>query len=211
MVSTIKMDPHIYVVGDAENCHLGTGYFAVGDAQRWRLCIINKHTGSVAREFEVSGPGGACPAVVVWTGKHYYLGSIGSRGEYRVYNTNGSFVKNWWASGWPSDMETTGAATFANRVLKKDGSYLVASQRDRAGTSCVINMANGSLVTTWYEPRLELKSATFGRSSRPAAYGDVYWVIQRNYLEYLAMEVDLGGDHPAVAPSSIGKIKAVYH
>jgi hypothetical protein len=210
LVSTIKMANVFYVVGDAEACHLGSGYFAVGDRQRWRVNFINKFNGAVVKTLEISGPGGADAGIVVYNGWRYYIGSRGSMGEYRVYTPAGSFVRNWWASGWPATMDGTGGATFADCALGRDGKYLVASKAWGTGASCIINMNDGSLVRMWSDAPLRITGAAYGKSSRPAIYGYEYWVIHEELNVYTAREVDLAAGHPAVVPASIGRIKAVY-
>lgn len=210
LVSTVKLPNVFYVPGDAEACHLGSGYFAVGDRQRWRVNFINKFSGTVVRTLEVSGPGGSDPGVVVYNGWRYFIGSRGGMGEYRVYTAAGSFVRNWWASGWPTSMDGTGGATFADRALGRDGKYLVASIPWGTGVSCIIDMTNGSLVRMWSDAPLRITGAAYGKSSQPAVYGYVYWVIHEERDIYTAREVDLEASRPAVVPASIGKVKAIY-
>jgi hypothetical protein len=107
-------------------------------------------------------------------------------------------------------MDTTGGATYADCVLGVEGNYLVASTGWAPAASCIIDMDDGSLVRMWTDASPQIHSATYGKSTWPAVYGDTYWVIHTIWNGYVAWEVDLGGAHPGVEPASIGRIKAVY-
>ena len=44
----------------------------------------------------------------------------------------------------------------------------------------------------------------------PASWGITYWCNVRLGLEYYAYQFDIGGTEPAVAPASLGRVKALF-
>jgi hypothetical protein len=205
-VSEIRL-PDGYTYGDLEACHLGTGYLTA--ASSYGFCFIAKSTGSFVSYVHAPGPGGEGSDAVAWNGQHYYISSRNARGEFRRYTPTGSFAGAWLAPGWPGNMTMTGGIAFAHRARGRAGDYLVCSGGGNYQPTAVLNLANGSLVGTFGNPQAIYVGASYGDSSQPATYGAAYWVCYG--LGAGVSEIDIGATGGnAVAPASIGRIKAVY-
>jgi hypothetical protein len=208
MTRTIR--PH-----GADRCHLGAAYLCIidpGAASGYAsdLFFVNKTTGSVVMSFAVFS--GWFPRSVTWDGTYYYAAGVDNEGVFTKYTPAGSNVGSWKPSGWPSAMTSTGALGYAAFANGLPGSYLVASARYANQPSCIIDMADGSLVATFTEPFIARAGGVVGDSSRPGTYGAAYWICKNaTGGDMYAVEIDIDGrNETSILPASLGKVKAIY-
>lgn len=199
----------------ADHCHLGGGYVCIidpglGGIHSATLMIVRKATGERVTSFTVVS--GWWPRTVMWDGRHYYAASVDAQGEFALYTSAGSRVGTWKARGWPGTMTCTGALAYANVANYKSGRYLVASSEMKGEPSCIIDMADGSLVATFGTPFIGTWGGVVGDSSQPRTYGGAYWICKNVYGgDRYCVEIDIDARGAAsVVPASVGKVKAIY-
>jgi len=156
---------------DADHAHLGAAHMSIINYGNHRLHIVNKSTGSTVGSFHVVGPGIGSESYawdVMWDGAYYYVSGYGGR-SFNRYTSSGSLVGSWTAYGWPAGMLCHGVA-FAPFANNRAGNYLVASDGGLSGKNCIVDMNNGSLVSTWTLTGKCGTGAVYGPSSRPRVF-----------------------------------------
>ncbi len=208
-VSRTRVESY-YTFNDADRCHLGAGYFAVLDGSFLKYVV--KETGTVVGSCRVYGPGTSSPVNLAWDGTHYYVSSGHTRGDFRRYTPYGAYAGTWSSTEWPPGLTVCLATTFAHRAQKVPGRFLIAAAYYRDEPCCIINMWGGKVTAKWSNPAMTYYCACYGDSSRPAQYGAALWLGGERRDESLwVYEVDIDArDAAAVAPTSVGKIKAIY-
>ncbi len=213
-VGQVYLRPEVVYSG-GDHCHLGDNYLASLYNEGHELHILDKRTGWIVRSFAAAGPGGVRPENVMWDGTYYYVCGNKNLGTFRRYRADGGFAGTWAAAGWPPVFTSTGGVAFAHRARGRAGNYLVAGSGTPNEPACLININNGSFLTSWTIPYAPCRSSVYGDSSKPATYGAAYWFLFRRWVgtrpEHWVCEVDIGArGGRAVLPISLGKIKAVY-
>ena len=124
--------------------------------------------------------------------------------------TAGAAAGTWTATGWPGTMTSCGGAGFAKAAMSQTGRYLVCDSFGAGQPGCIIDMSTGSLVRTFPTWSSNGQGLTVGPGV-PTSYGETAWICWYNFsgVYKMALQVDLEAV-TAVAPASIGKIKAVY-
>jgi hypothetical protein len=200
---------------DVTPCHLGAGYFGIVDVRTAYLYFVNKTNGSIVSSFRAAGGGGvAGTPAVTWDGLHFYSAGMASRGEFNLYNPDGSLVRSWVLDGWPGEQWGIDGVAFAPRANYRDGRYLVIAPFTGDKPHYLFNMVDGSLLASWRMPSSYFEYSTdaaYG-SAFPATYGGAAWIL-RMYVGgvYWAYQLDIHArPGTSVLPASVGKVKAIY-
>lgn len=179
--------------GDADHSPSGPGYFAVIE----RSSVIYEYvvsSGSFVRSI-AAGPG--------TLGGGYFPGSTYvyihmSPHVYR-FTTAGSLVSSFLVS------YSAGPLAATNRFNDVAGDYVVVGSR--VSLYATVYTGSGSRVTSFVLP-----AVTYGcvcGPGAPSSRGTTYWCNLRMGVERFAYQIDLG-NATAVAPASVGRIKALY-
>lgn len=192
-----------------DHTHLGKGYLSVCDATSNRLRIINTATGSTVLSFAAGGTG--YPMNVMWDGQYYYTNGYTNKGMLWRYTTTGSSAGTWTATGWPGTMGSMGGCGYATVANGAKGQYLIADSFGSAQPMCIINIATGSLIKTWSTWTSNGQGLTVG-PGLPSSWGGTSWTTWYNFFGTykVCLQIDIGATGSAVAPASVGKVKAIY-
>jgi hypothetical protein len=108
-------------------------------------------------------------------------------------------------------MTYCGSAAHADYGSNAPGPYFVAGSWLGDEPMCMTTFPGGSLVRTWTPPLENGNGLAYGKSSRPATYGDAVWAAWFTGSSQYAFEFDVAArTKPAVEPASIGRIKSLY-
>jgi len=197
-----------FVPRGEDHAHLGAGYLSIADATSNLCRIINTSNGSQILSFPVSATGYAMN--VMWDGQYYYANGYSNRGLLYRYTTTGASAGTWTASGWPSSMSSMGGCGYATVADGAPGRFMVADAFTSNNPMCIINMATGSLVKTWSTWASNGQGVVVG-PGLPSSWGQTAWATWYNFsgTYKMGLQIDIGGA-TAVAPASIGKVKAIY-
>jgi hypothetical protein len=195
---------------DEDHTHLGSGYLCVVAGYANQVQIISTSTGSTVRSWTPNPKGKPFSMNITWDGTHYYFNGPEDKGLFYRYTSTGAPAGTWTASGWPASMWACGGVGFAKSALGKSGRYLVCTSYGSWEPGCIINLDNGSCVSTFATWRTNSQGLTVGPGA-PSSYGETAWMCWYNFggAYKMALQVDLEGII-AVTPASIGKIKAIY-
>lgn len=194
---------------DACHAHLGAGYLALVDARKRYLFVFTTAGGTAITSFPVAGS--PFPLNCFWDGTYYYANGPGDRGEFERYEKTGASAGKWSCAGWPDGMTYCGGAAYAPRANNAAGPYFVACSWLAGEPMCLTTFPAGSLVHTWTPPAENGNGLVYGKSSQPGAYGNALWAAWFTGSSLDAFEFDVGArGAPAVAPASVGKVKALY-
>ena len=192
LVRTVSLS-RLTDAGDADHSPTGPGYFAVIE----RSSVIFEYVvsnGSFVRSIE-AGPG--------TLGGGYFPGSAYVYVHVRPYvyrfTTAGSLVGSFLVS------YSAGPIAATDRFDARAGDYVIVGAQT-AGNTMVYTGA-GSVVTTFNVP-----AATYGcvcGPGYPPSYGTTYWCNLAVGSSRYAYQIDLG-NAVAVAPASVGKVKALF-
>ncbi|NIT36330.1 MAG: hypothetical protein GTN49_07495 [candidate division Zixibacteria bacterium] len=181
---------------DADHTPTGPGYLGVIE-QSNRLFEYRVANGSFVRSV-ATGP--------ITLGYAYFPGSTYvylHRGTYSniVYRctTAGSVVSSFPVSS------SAGTIAATNRFNDVAGDYVVVGSR--VALSASVYTGTGSFVRSFVMP-----AVTYGcvcGPGAPSARGTTYWCNLRMGVERFAYQIDLG-NATAVAPASVGRIKALF-
>jgi len=179
--------------GDADHSPSGPGYFAVIE----RSSVILEYlvsNGSFVRSI-AAGPGtlggGYFPGgtyVYIHTGTYVYR-----------LTTAGSLVSSFLVS------YSAGPLAATNRFNDLAGDYVIVGSR--IALSARVFTGTGSFVRSFVMPAVTY-GCVCGRGA-PSARGTTYWCNLRLGTNYYAYQIDLGNT-TAVAPASVGRIKALF-
>ncbi len=188
---------------DADHSILGDGYFGIIGVGKYFPPFgldFNIKTGSIAGSFPTS-PLGTAYAYIPG-GRYFYVGQTYPNYIFR-FTTSGSIV----SSFKPEDVCDLLAAT--DYYNGRYGAYLI-SYGGGSGLYHHIYTDDGSLVGSFW---MGLSGATFAGvcgPGYPSYYGITYWCVGWGWYEgFDCFQIDLG-NRVAVAPASIGKIKALF-
>ncbi len=178
--------------GGAGHSPLGTAY--VGAVDAYRVLHYEISTGSLAASF--AAPAGARAYDYIPGGAYYYVAT--DRMLY-FYTTNGSIVRSMMISFYVGGLAAT--RYFENRA----GEYLVVAQWSSGLPTYVYS--NGSFLRSFVVPGTT--NGCVCGDGAPARYGVTYWCNQYIGSGLYAYQVDLA-NATAVAPASVGKVKALF-
>lgn len=185
----------VKVLRDAGPSHLGAGYFSALDADSGRLVTFTT-AGSFVSAREV--PRGARGYTRERGEREFYLG----RGRYvYFYTASGKVGSSFYAA---SDVNDLAAVDFFGG---NPGAYIIAGYV-AANEPIRVYTHTGSLVMYFSLSGVYNRGGDCGRAA-PARYGRTYWCNRRCADGTYAFQVDIGYT-VAVAPTSVGKVKALY-
>ncbi len=194
---------------DACPAHVGAGYLAFVDATERRLFVFRVTGGAAVTSFPVAGS--PFPMNCFWDGQYYYVNGAADRGEFDKYGESGAVGGTWTCADWPDEMTYCGGAAYAEKGHNGEGPYVVACSWLGGEPMCMATFSTGSLVRTWAAPAQNGNGLAYGKSSQPAVYGDAIWSAWFTGSALYAFEFDVAArSKPAVAPASLGKVKALY-
>jgi hypothetical protein len=185
----------VKVLRDAGRSDLGAGYFSALDADNGRLVTFTK-AGSFVSAREV--PRDARGYARRRGEREFYLG----RGPYvYFYSVSGNVGSSFHAASYVNDLAVTDF--FGGEA----GGYVLVGYV-RANEPVRVYTHSGSLVMYFSLSGVYNRGAECGRAV-PARYRRSYWCNRRCADGTYAFQVDIGYT-VAVAPASVGKIKAIY-
>ena len=194
---------------DACRAHVGAGYLAFVDATKRHLLVFPVTGGSAVTSFPVAGA--SFPLNCFWDGTYYYVNGPSDLGKFNRYEETGAAAGTWSCAGWPDGMTYCGGAAYADYGNNAPGPYFVATSWLGGEPMCMTTFPGGSLVRTWTPPLENANGLAYGKSSRPATYGDAVWAAWFTGSSLYAFEFDVAArTKPAVEPASIGRIKSLY-
>jgi hypothetical protein len=188
------------------NCHLGTGYFTIAENSGYILRHVNKTTGATAGSFGVSGFGSQL-IDNAFDGTYYYVAGGTANGSFQRYTTAGSSAGTWTFSGFPANV---GGDGYATKALNVAGSYMVVGSWAASSTCSVVNIATGAVVGSFVPSGANFNGLEVGASSTPATVGDTIWGNEYISAQLWCYQRQLDNLPGAVAPASIGHVKALY-
>ena len=187
---------------DADYCHLGSGYMVVLDGGT-QLMAYHVATGSLLGSFPVP----AADGVAYDATSGYYYGSADNY-IYRI-TTAGSLVGSF--SGGPD----AGTLAASPRFAGLNGEYVIVNPKARGVHPTRVYTGSGSLVASFtfsgpYPTMDERYGAVVG-DGYPPSFGTTMWLVLRtDFIWRSAYQIDLGNANPAVAPASLGAVKALF-
>jgi hypothetical protein len=195
---------------DEDHTHLGAGYLCVVAGYVNQVQIIHISSGSTVQSWTPNPKGKPYSMNITWDGTHYYFNGAEDKNLFYRYTAAGAPAGTWTATGWPSSMWACGGVGFARSAAGQSGRYLVCTSFGSWEPGCVLNMADGSCVSTFATWRTNSQGLTVGPGA-PRSYGDTAWICWYNFggAFKMALQVDIGST-VSVAPASIGKVKAIY-
>jgi hypothetical protein len=181
---------------DADHSLLGSGYVDVFDYGKKMLLTYKKDAEFVK----------AKPLPSDTTAYAYIPGSskyFVARDEMVFrYTTDDVLVNKFYVGGYIGGLAATPAYD------GKNGEYVIIGRSGVGGYSYVYTGA-GSLVDSFIVPGTGTYASIVGRAN-PKKYQRAYWCVQQIGSDRWAYQVDVEATAPAVAPASIGKVKALY-
>jgi len=181
---------------DADHSTLGGGYVDVFDFGKKMLVTYKKNAEFVS---EKPLPSDTTAYAYIPGSSKYFI----ARDEMVFrYTTNDVLVNKFYAGGY------IGGLAAAPVYDGKNGEYVIIGRSGAGGYSYVYT-GGGSLVDSFVVPGSGTYASVVGRAE-PKESQRAYWCIQRIGTGRWAYQVDVGGTAPAVAPASMGKVKAIY-
>jgi hypothetical protein len=186
---------------DPSRCHLGAGYYAVINATLRKVVFVHRGNGTVAGSFAVSGTS-PFPMNLTYDARanYYYANGYYNNSTARRYTTTGSFAGDILIGGFGA---YCGGLGWTPRVKGVRGSYIWANNFGGVGEA--VCTTTGSVVASWSAPERYGCGGDCGKHH--AADARVVWELRGPSLR--AYEVDLA-NNTAVAPASLGQVKALY-
>ncbi len=187
--------PGLNAAGDADYSSLGANYLAVLDGTTLlREYVIS--TGSFVRSTAASAKTGY--AYIPGSGYMYFAN--GTR-VYR-YTTAGSLVNS-----FPIPGPYIGGIAATTKYKGSSGEYIIAAVWAYDTDAVLVYNANGSVVGTFSVP-----GTTYGcvcGPGYPSSANATFWCNLHTGVTRWAYQISLGNDI-AVAPTSLGKVKALF-
>ncbi|MGD8718102.1 MAG: hypothetical protein PVH29_04690 [Candidatus Zixiibacteriota bacterium] len=181
---------------DADHSTLGSGYVAIFDFGNKKL-LTYSYAGNLVDEKPL--PSDTLSYAYVPGDNRYY---VGRGSQVFRYTLNDVLVNQFYVGGTLAGLAAT---SIYDGV---PGNYVIAGRSGAGGYTFVYSGA-GSAVDSFVVPG----SGTFASVCGPAAFFDTettYWSVQSISTERWAFQVDVDGGYPAVAPSSLGKVRAIF-
>jgi len=181
-------------VRDPGHSQLGAGY--MGGVDNSRVVHYDISTGSRIASFSVASgaraydyiPGG--PYVYVATDRTVYC-----------YTTAGSLVRAFPVSSYVGGLAAT------RDLNNRAGEYIVLGPWS-SGMPAYVYSGVGSLLRSFVV--VGTTNGCVAGAGAPRTYGTTYWCNQYIGSGLYAYQIDLGNTNAAVAPTSVGKIKALF-
>ena len=188
---------------DAGPCHLGAGYVMVLD-NGTRLAAYHVGTGALLGSVPLPATG---DGVAYGATSGYYYGSADNY-VYRI-TTEGSVVGSF--SGGPDAGTLAATGTFAGQP----GEYVIVNPKARGVHPTRVYTGAGSFVTSFAfsgpYPTMDERYGAVAGEGYPSSFGTTMWLVLRtDFIWRSAYQIDLGNANPAVAPASLGAVKALF-
>lgn len=188
---------------DADYCHLGSGYFIMLDGGTW-LLAYHVATGSLLGSFPLPATG---DGVAYDAASGYYYGSAANY-IYRI-TTTGSLVGSF--NGGPD----AGTLAASSRFAGRDGDYVIVNPKSQGVHPTRVFTGAGSFVASFTfsgpYPSMDLRYGAVAGDGYPPSLGTTLWLVLRtDFIWRSAYQIDLGNANPAVAPASLGAVKALF-
>jgi len=181
---------------DADHSLLGSGYLDVFDAGSKMLLTYSKE-GELIRAKPL--PSDTTAFAHHPDGTRYYL----ARGEHVFrYTLDDVLVNQFYVGGVLDGLASSPAYN------GEGGAFVIAGRSGTGGYSYVYR-GTGTLVDSFVVPGAGTYGSTIARGY-PRSYHRSYWCVQTVGSERWAYQVDINGTAPAVAPASLGRVKALY-
>ncbi len=186
---------------DADHSPRGGGYFGVRAGEEYIL-HYTVSTGSLAASWH---SGGLTTAYGHSPGSPYFY--VGKREYIYRYTTNGSFVSSFktWTDEWPKSIAV------APVYEGVSGEFVLMFPYEPQFKPVHVYAPSGSLVATFPAPgHYELPMCNVCGPGYPPSYGTTLWcTFWHLWREVWVYQIDIGGN-TAVAPASVGRIKALF-
>lgn len=193
LVGTVTLNG-LTAADDADHCVAGAGRMTVIGGGN-NLFDYWVSSGSLIRTYaappSTTGYGYA-------PGRAYYF--VHSGADVGRYTKAGSLVSSFTVS------YSAGPIAVADRFRNRAGNYVVVGSK--LGFSATVYTGTGSRVTSFVLP-----AVTYGcvcGPGAPATHGTTYWCNLRRGTDFYAYQIDLGNTNAAVAPASMGRLKALF-
>lgn len=193
LVGTVALSG-LTAADDADHCVAGAGRMTVIGGGN-RLFDYRVSNGSLIRSY------GAPPSTTGYgysPGRAYYF--VHSGAYVNRYTRAGSLVGSFPVS------YSAGPIAVADRFRNRAGNYVVVGSK--LSFYARVYTGTGSFVESFVVP-----AVTYGGvcgPGAPATHGTTYWCNLRLGTDFNAYQIDLGNTNVAVAPSSVGRIKALF-
>lgn len=181
---------------DADYSPLGTGYVDVFDFDR-KMLLTYKINGEYVKAKPL--PSDTTAYAYIPGASRYFIAR--DQMVFR-YTLNDVLVNKFYVGG------NIGGLAATPVYDGKDGEYVVIGRSGPGGYSYVYT-GGGSLVDSFVVPGAGTYGSIVGRPE-PKSFQRAYWCVQQIGAARWAYQVDVEGTAPAVAPASMGKVKAIY-
>ena len=189
---------------DASPCHLGAGYVMVLDNG---TLLRAYHVASGSLLGSVPIPMATADGLAYATTSGYYYGSA----DNYIYRTTtaGSLVGSF--SGGPDAGTLATTGTFAGQP----GEYVIVNPKAQGIHPTRVYTGAGSFVASFTVsgpyPTMDERYGAVAGDGYPASFGTTLWLVLRtDFIWRSAYQIDLGNANPAVAPASLGAVKALF-
>ncbi len=201
VISHFSLSGNIYPVG-AAMYRAATYAYGVYDAGTL-LRAYHVATGSLVGSVPVP----AADGVTYDATSGYYYGSADNY-IYRI-TTAGSLVGSF--SGGPDAGTLAATGTFAGQP----GEYVIVNPKARGIHPTRVYTGGGSFVASFTirgpYPTMDLRYGAVAGAGYPASFGTTMWLVLRtDFIWRSAYQIDLGNANPAIAPASLGAVKALF-
>jgi hypothetical protein len=195
---------------DEDHTHLGAGYLCVVAGYAQEIRILSTSTGATVSSWTPDPRGTPFTMNITWDGTYYYVNGPEDKGLFQRYTSSGAKAGTWTATGYPSTMGFLGGVGFARSALGESGRYLVCVSYGSWEPGSIIDMADGSCVSTFTTWQQNGQGLTVG-PGHPGSFGETAWMCWYNFggAYKMALQVDVEA-LISVTPASVGKIKALY-
>ncbi|NIT36332.1 MAG: hypothetical protein GTN49_07505 [candidate division Zixibacteria bacterium] len=180
--------------GDADHSPLGPGYLAVIEGSNW-IFEYRIANGSLVRS---TSAGPSTLGYAYFPGGAYFYTHTGAS-VYR-YTTSGSLVNKFDVPYSATEIAAT------NRFNDKAGEYVIVATRSMGRT--YVYTGAGGIVTTF--TIVAAPSGCVCGPGTPYTPKTTYWCNVPMGASRFAYQFDLANKNVAVAPASLGKIRALY-
>jgi hypothetical protein len=195
---------------DEDHTHLGSGYLCVVAGYAQEIRILSTSTGGTVSSWRPDPKGNPFTMNITWDGTYYYVNGPEDKGLFYRYTSAGTKAGTWTATGYPATMGFLGGVGFARSALGESGRYLVCVSYGSHEPGAIIDLGNGSCVSTFGTWQTNGQGLTVG-PGYPGSYGETAWMCWYNFggAYKMALQVDLEG-LISVTPASLGRVKALY-
>ncbi len=193
LVGTVALSG-LTAAADADHCVAGAGRMTVLGGGN-RIFEYRTSNGSLIRSYAAPP---STTGFAYFPGSAYYF--VHSGADVRRYTKAGSLVSSFTVS------YSAGPIAATSRFRNRAGNYVVVGSR--LSFYAMVYTGTGSLVTSFVLP-----AVTYGcicGPGAPSTHGTTYWCNLRRGTDFYAYQIDLGNTNVAVAPTSLGRLRALY-